>query len=123
MKQILVVDDDKINRLVARRFLEKSGYEIQEAESGMEALEQLKSGHEADPAAILMDVQMPEMDGIETTRQVRAMGGRFADIPIIALSAYSDEDIESAGRKAGIDAFMRKPIDFSSLIGTIEAHT
>jgi signal transduction histidine kinase/ActR/RegA family two-component response regulator len=114
--RVLVVDDHPVNRRVIRLFLAPFECEIFEAENGKEALEALES----EPVDIvLMDVNMPVMDGLEATRRLRA-DARFAQLPVIALTA----DVMSAQIKtclaAGADAHVAKPIDLRNLLSAMD---
>lgn len=104
---LLIVDDDSINRRVARRLLELRGFRVSEASSGFEALRQLE---EADFSAILMDVSMPVMDGLETTRRIRT-NSTLSNIPVIALTAHASKRDEALCFESGMNAFMAKPLD------------
>lgn len=102
-KRVLLVEDNSVNVMVARRFLEKWHCAIDVAENGLEALNQFE---EDKYDLILMDLQMPEMDGYEATRQLRARG---AVLPIIALTAAALSDVEKNILEAGLDDFVVKP--------------
>jgi len=112
--KILVVDDNSLNRKVARATLKHLGYDADEATSGQEALTALET-KEFD--LIFMDIQMPEMDGIEATRRIRA---RHPDrnLAIIALTADGDR---AACLAAGMNDHMTKPISIKSLKSKIDA--
>ena len=100
---ILVVDDDQAVRDSLKRSLQYSGYEVASANDGIEALAHLSS-HKVD--AVIMDVMMPRMDGIEATRQIRALPGDESRTPIIAVTAHTDgenrEACHAAGKYVGI---------------------
>ena len=114
---LLVVDDNLFNRDAAREFLEAEGATIHEAENGLEAVKFIR-GAEVPPDLIIMDVQMPIMDGIEATGKLRGMS-RFRDLPIIGMSAGAyAEDIEK-GLAAGMNAYITKPVDIEKAITTI----
>jgi signal transduction histidine kinase/ActR/RegA family two-component response regulator len=115
-RRVLVVDDHPVNRRVIRLFLEPFECELIEAENGQEALDALERG----PVdLVLMDVNMPVMDGLEATRRLRA-DPRFARLPVIALTA----DVMSAQIKtcleAGCDAHVAKPIDLRNLLSVMD---
>ena len=103
--RVLVVDDNPTNLLVAQNYLERLGLEVHNAVSGPQAI--AKVGQTAFDA-ILMDLQMPEMDGFEATRAIRAMGQQ---LPIIALSASAMVNDQQAAQAAGMNAHVSKPID------------
>ena len=104
----MVVDDDATNRLVVRVLLERRGFEIVEAEGGTEALA-LFADRGVD--LVLMDISMPDMDGFETTRRLRAAGDRGARVPIVALTAHTSAAERAACDACGMDGFLEKPFD------------
>jgi CheY-like chemotaxis protein len=93
--RVLIADDNPVNAMIARRALESAGFTVTVASTGIEALEAAKS---MNPALVLMDLRMPEMDGFEAMRQLRAGG---SDVPVIAVSAEVNADIERQARTAG----------------------
>jgi len=107
---ILVVDDVEMNRRVASSFLTKAGYRVTQASGGAAALKALEAD---DFDLILMDVMMPEMDGLETTRRIRASA---ISIPIIALTASVFEEDKHRCFEAGMNDFLTKPIDREKLL-------
>lgn len=114
--RVLVVDDSDINREVAQRILKAEGAAVQQAEHGQAALEQLQvCGNAVD--LVLMDVQMPGMDGYETTRRLRRLPG-LAGLPVVALTADGLQQQDEA-RNAGMDAFVAKPFDVDELLALI----
>ena len=117
-KTILVAEDIDLNQLVVASILEETNVIIEFAEDGKQAVEMFAASPNK-YSCILMDIQMPEMDGYEATRVIRAMEGG-AEIPIIALSANSfKEDIE-ASRNAGMNGHIAKPIEAEDLFAKIE---
>ena len=110
--RILVAEDDLVNRLMTKRLMEKFGHVVVEVEDGREALEALRQG-EFD--LVLMDVQMPVMDGVEATRRIRSgeTGADKADIPIIALTAYAMAGDKQRFMDAGMDGYLPKPVEVS----------
>ena len=104
---ILIVDDNPDNVDLARIVLEAEGWQVQAAEHAQQALEALKTYH---PRLILMDIQLPGMDGLELTRQLRR-APEFDDISIVALTAYAMKGDEENARSAGCDGYISKPID------------
>ena len=107
---ILVVDDVETNRMVADIILKKLGHSVIGAESGKEAISLL--GHRDDIDVVLMDLQMPELDGYETTRLLRENG--FSK-PIIALSANAQNEVGEACLAVGMNGYASNPIDINGL--------
>jgi len=110
--KILLVEDNLVNRQVAVGFLTHLGQDVSFAIDGVEAVEAAKA-HEFD--IILMDMQMPRMDGIEATRLIRSLGGSNASVPIIAMTANASDDDRQLCEKAGMTGFQSKPISLSQL--------
>ena len=119
-RRILVVEDNAVNRKVAEVILTRAGYFVESAADGHEAL-RLISTSEFD--AILMDVQMPDVDGLQVTRMIRAnFPERAASVPIIALTANAmPGDVEKC-LAAGMNGYVAKPFHSRELIAAIEAH-
>jgi CheY-like chemotaxis protein len=115
-KNILIVDDDIRNIYSLSSALTAKGAVIRTAFNGLEALEALKSN--ADVALILMDIMMPEMDGYEATRKIRE-NPKWANIPIIALTAKAMKSDREEILKAGASDYQSKPIDIQQLISLI----
>lgn len=113
---ILLVDDNDVNRKVARSIMKKSGCEVSEAYDGFQAI---KAVDEEDFDLIFMDIQMPKMDGIEATKEVRKLK-YGANTPIIAMTAYSMEEDRDRFLKAGLDDYLAKPIKAEMLIEKIK---
>lgn len=122
-KRILLVEDNTINQIVATNLLESEGYEVDVANNGVEALELLKSRKLSDHySAIVMDCQMPEMDGFEATRLIRygAAGDIYKNTPIIAMTANAMQGDKSKCMEAGMDDFLTKPIDHQRVTSTLQ---
>lgn len=115
-RRLLVVDDRWENRLVIHNMLEPLGFELAEASHGAEAL---KVAASFEPDAILMDLVMPEMDGFEATRRLRA-DPDLKDTLVIALSASAFEEDRDQSYVAGCDAFVPKPVKMESLLQVLE---
>lgn len=114
--RLLLVEDDPVNQKVTLQILKKHGYMVEVAENGMEALEKLKySAFDL----IIMDIQMPGMDGIEATSRIRrAEAG--PPIPIIALTAYALQGDRERFLSAGMNAYLAKPVQINELLQTVE---
>lgn len=108
---VLVVDDHPLNCTLIEYVLELRGIETRAAHDAEEALAAIERER---PGAVLMDVQLPGMDGLTLTRRLRS-DPRFAGLPIVALTAYAMASDETAAREAGCDAFVSKPIDTVAL--------
>jgi len=115
--QILVVDDEQDILELMRLTLNKEGYEVHVAANGQQAIEKAKK---IKPELILMDVMMPVMDGMEACRQLKE-DSETSDIPIIFLTARSEEFAELAGFEAGADDYISKPIRSRVLLSRIRA--
>lgn len=111
--RILVVDDNRVNRVVAKKMLERLGYQTEVAEDGYEVLEWLDRGERFD--AILMDVQMPRMDGLSATRRIRERGDPSGSVPIVALTAHAMESDRASCIEAGMDGYLTKPVNADRL--------
>ena len=117
----LIVDDDEILLRTAADTLESLGAAVEQAQSGADALRMIVDRHEAgrDYSVVIVDWKMPDIDGIETTRQIRAEIG--ADLPILLISAYDWSDIEDLAKEAGANGFISKPLFRSTLYDRINA--
>ena len=109
--RILIVDDNAQNLKLARVILSTAGYEVATAKDAEEAVETLPA---FSPALILMDLQLPGMDGLELTRRLKNDPAR-AHILIVALTAYAMKGDEEKARAAGCDGYITKPIDTDAL--------
>ena len=112
---LLIVDDNALNLKLARLLLTGAGYEVRTAVDAEEALSLLQSFH---PRLILMDIQLPGMDGLELTRYLKADPAR-RHIIIVALTAYAMKGDEEKMRAAGCDGYLSKPIDTLALSKTV----
>ena len=109
---ILLVDDIDDSRYVLRRMLEMGDYRVVEAVNGQEAVEIARGEC---PDLILMDLNLPLMDGLEATKLIRECRGSCQDVPIVALTAHDTYGIKEAALEAGCNAYIAKPIDFNEL--------
>lgn len=109
---ILCVEDNPYGRVVLSTILTELGHRVQFAASGETALAAIeRSAFDA----VLMDVALPGIDGIETTRHIRALGGTKGDVPVIGVSARDGTTDETAAREAGMDAYLVKPVSPETL--------
>jgi len=116
MTTILYVEDDVNNRLLIRRVLMAEGYQVLEAG---DAAETLRLVHEHEPDLILMDINLPEVDGYTLTSQIRA-SPRLANVPVIALTANVMRGDRERSLEAGCDGYIQKPIDVDLLPNQIK---
>jgi CheY-like chemotaxis protein len=114
---ILLVEDNKVNQKLALRLLERLGCQAKVAASGLEALAMLEK---YDFDLILMDCQMPEMDGYEATRRIREREHGTRHIPIVAITANAMESDLERCLTSGMDSYLTKPIDFAKLRDALE---
>ena len=117
-KVILIVEDDHFNRDLAVKILTKAGYECQTASTGLEALEMVE---QSPPDLILMDLSLPEMDGWEATRRLKA-DEKTAKIPVIAATAHAMEGDRERALAAGCDDYFSKPYRPQDLLGMVEKY-
>ena len=115
-RRLLVVEDNELNREIAKELLEDDGYLVETAEDGETSVVMIARSDKEYYDAILMDIQMPGIDGYEAARSIRRLYDKeHAEIPIIAMTANAfDEDMEKA-RSAGMDGYIAKPVDPESL--------
>ena len=113
---VLLVEDSPVNQMVATAMLAKTVGAVDTASNGREALAAVKA---KDYDLILMDVAMPEMDGLEATRRIRAMPGPKGRVPIVAISAHALENDRQRCMAAGMDDYVTKPIDRAGLLDTV----
>jgi len=118
LERILIVDDNPDNLDLARILLEAKGWEMRAAEDALQALEILRTYH---PHLVLMDVQLPGMDGLELTRKLRSQPA-FEDVMIVALTAYAMRADEESARAAGCDGYITKPIDTRSFADVVSGY-
>jgi two-component system, cell cycle response regulator DivK len=114
-KRILVVEDEEDNRRILRDLLTGADYEMMEAENGEEALAAVARQR---PDLILMDIQLPILDGYEATRRIKS-DPTLKDVPIIAVTSYASSGDEDKARAAGCDDFVLKPYSPRQLLAKI----
>jgi signal transduction histidine kinase/CheY-like chemotaxis protein len=121
--RVLVVDDNKVNQLIAKRLLEKNGNTVMVAHNGRQALAILDDAAAAGFDCVLMDVQMPEMDGFQCTALIRAKERTTGlHLPIIAMTAHAMKDDEIRCLAAGMDGYLSKPLDPARFLDLLEFH-
>jgi two-component system, cell cycle response regulator DivK len=116
--QILVVEDNAKNMNLLRDVLRATGYRTLEASTGEQAL-MLATEH--GPALVLMDVRLPDMDGVEALSRLR-MDARTASIPVLAVTAQAMKGDRERFKQAGFDGYLSKPIDIDEFLTTVEQH-
>lgn len=114
--QILIVDDEYLIRNVIKEYCQNEGYKVDEASNGEEAIDKI---YEKDYDLIIMDIMMPKLDGIEASKEIK----QIKDIPIIMLSARTEEEDKLLGFTTGIDDYVTKPFSPKELIARIKAVT
>src|SRR5204862_5620468 len=117
-KRILVVEDQEDNRQILRDLLTNAGYEMLVAEDGVQALEQAEKHR---PDLILMDIQLPVLDGYEATRRLKA-NPELKAIPIIVITSYALSGDEEKARAAGCDAYVAKPFSPRALLAKMREY-
>ena len=121
-KKILLVEDNELNQEIAVEILKEAGFITDVVADGSIAVEKMAASKPGDYDLILMDVQMPVMDGYEATRRIRAMEASHCKrIPIIAMTANAFEDDRTLATKAGMNGYLTKPIDIDKMLKTISS--
>jgi CheY-like chemotaxis protein len=116
-RKVLIVDDDLRNIFALTSMLERWGMRVRPAENGREALNLLQSEPGID--LVLMDIMMPEMDGYETTRAIRKLGGAFQALPIVALTAKAMKEDRQKCLDAGCSDYVAKPVNATQLLSLL----
>ena len=120
-KRLLLVEDNDLNREIAQEILGEYGFHIDTAENGAIAVEKISASEPGDYDLILMDIQMPVMDGYEATRIIRTLDNlKLAGIPILAMTANAFDEDRKAALDAGMNGFLSKPIQIEELIQTLQ---
>ena len=118
--RVLLVEDNSVNRQAAVSFLQRLGCLVSESENGQMALEQL---HLQEFDLVLMDINMPVMDGLAATRAIRAMPGKVASLPVLVLTADAMAESQAQSLAAGANGFLTKPLQFAQLQACLAQYT
>lgn len=113
IKKILIVEDNQINAIVLKRILQKYHFDTYVAENGKLGVEAVSSYK---PDLILMDINMPIMNGIEATKMIRSLSDEFNNIPIFAVTADITEETNKISILAGMNEYVKKPVDVDKLL-------
>ena len=115
-KRILLAEDNELNAEIAETVLEETGIKVKHVEDGIQCIEKLKKMPEKYYDVILMDVQMPNMDGYTATQRIRDLDDSRAEIPIIAMTANAYDEDRRKAQEAGMDGFQAKPLDVDEMM-------
>ena len=115
-KRILLAEDNELNAEIAETVLEETGIKVKHVEDGIQCIEELKKMPEKYYDVILMDVQMPNMDGYTATQRIRHLDDSRAEIPIIAMTANAYDEDRRKAQEAGMDGFLAKPLDVDEMM-------
>lgn len=121
-KRVLVVEDNEINAELAEMILKENKLKVEVAHNGKEAYEMVKDHEASYYDAILMDIQMPILNGFQASRLIRGLGGAYYDIPIIAMTANTYDEDRHTAYEAGMNDYVSKPIDVKKLFSTLLLH-
>ena len=120
-KKVLLVEDNELNREIATAILEEAGFIVESVEDGTDAVVRMSAGSGFEYDLILMDVQMPKMDGYTATREIRTLAdNKKANIPIIAMTANAFEEDKKKAFEAGMNAHISKPINIETILHTLD---
>ena len=117
-KKVLIVEDNELNMKLFHDLLESQGYETLQTREGMQAL-QLARAHR--PDLILMDIQLPEISGLEVTKWIKE-DEELSNIPVIAVTAFAMKGDEERIRQGGCEAYISKPISVTTFLDTVRQH-
>lgn len=120
-KKVLLVEDNELNREIATAILEEAGLMVDSVEDGTDAVERMCSAGESEYDVILMDIQMPKMDGYTATREIRTLdNNKKANIPIIAMTANAFEEDKKKAFEAGMNGHIAKPINIDTIMSVFD---
>ena len=114
---VLVAEDSKDTRIMLKRAFELKGYKVLEAEDGLQALELARKYH---PSLMVIDLNMPVLDGLETIKNFRSLEERGEHVPIVAITAYDVYGMEEAAFENGCNRYLSKPLDLDELDRTLK---
>lgn len=117
-KKILLVEDNEVNRRLAGFLLRSRGYQVLEASTALEAFDIIETNR---PALIVMDIQLPGIDGLEATKKLKQQP-TTADIPVVAVTSYAMKGDRDKALAAGCVGYLSKPIDKNTFIAEITSH-
>lgn len=118
-KKVLLVEDNLLNREIAQAILQDAGFTVDTADDGDVAVERLQDSKQGEFDLVLMDIQMPKMDGYAATRQIRTLPSDAANVPIVAMTANAFEEDKQKAIRAGMNAHIAKPIEAGRLMETL----
>lgn len=120
-KHLLLVEDNELNREIAEEMLKNAGFIVDSVNDGIDAVERMKALDENAYDLILMDIQMPKMDGYTATKEIRHLSNRRkANIPIVAMTANAFEEDKKKSMAAGMNAHLSKPVNIKNLVETLD---
>ena len=120
---ILLVEDNELNSEIALAILNEYGFQVHTAENGAEAVEKIRNSAPGDYELVLMDIQMPVMNGYEAAKQIRALDDpALAEITILAMTANAFDEDRKKALECGMDGFLSKPIVIEELIHTLQTN-
>jgi two-component system, cell cycle response regulator DivK len=120
-KKVLIAEDSSVIQNLTKKILQIENYEISTVKNGQQVIEMLEKG---DFDIILMDINMPKMDGLECAKNIRALGdAKKSQVPIVAITGNARNMTLEEFREHGINEFLPKPLDFDSLVATVKKYT
>ena len=120
-RKLLLVEDNNLNREIAKKLLAEQGFIIDEAVNGREAVDKVAASHAGEYSVVLMDIQMPIMDGYEATKMIRDLNNRIlANVPIVAMTANAFGEERKKAFACGMNGYVTKPIEINVLFETLK---
>lgn len=121
-KRVLVAEDNALNREIAQALLEAHGLRVDVAENGRQAADMVQAAEPGRYLAVLMDIRMPEMDGLEAARAIRALGGPAGRVPIVAMTANAFREDRTLAYQAGMTGYLVKPLDIARVLSELRRY-